>query len=191
MCETPEHFGAFVEERIEADLYPPLVRYLHLYGAEQFKPKFGTVQIFAEDVSAVPAQRAGMWTRPDVAAVRVWKGKYSTTKQVHLMSFEVKPYRTGDLAAVHQALAQAQFVNQSFLVWNRPHCVCNDPNYDYVFQSCVAHGVGLIAVHAPSNLQTFEVRLDARVVERTVDELDEFVETRFAPNTRKGIIAAL
>ena len=191
MCEAPAHFGKFNEVRPEQAIYHPLIQFLYLFGAEHFRPRHGTVQIFAEDISQVPAQQAGMWTRPDVAAVCVTRAKFAPSKTLNLMSFEVKSYDGTDISSVHQALAQARFVNNSYLVWNRPFCVCDDDNYKAIRLSCETHGIGLVVVHDPDNLRTFEFRVAPKRYEISPDALDEFVETRFSQRTKQTIVAAL
>lgn len=191
MCDVPAHFGKFNEVTPERGIYSSLVQFLPFHGSEHFRPKHGIVEIFAEDISQIPAQQAGMWTRPDVAAVSLRRARFARTKELDLISFEVKTFRGTDIASVHQALAQAQFVNRSYLVWNRPFCTCGDSNYSAIEQSCRKYGVGLLTVHDPSNLQTFEFRISPQRNELTPDELDEFIVTRFSQSAKQMIEAAI
>jgi hypothetical protein len=190
MCEIPEHFGSFKEAKLEREIYQPLVDFMHFHGSDHFRPRYGIVEIYPEDISSVPAQRAGMWTRPDVAAVCLRRAKYSTAKQLDVLSFEVKTCTGADIASVHQALAQAQFVNKSYLVWNRPACICDDQAYSEIKESCLTHGIGLMVVHDPSNLRTFEFRVAPRRKDITQDALDEFIESRFSPRTKQLVESA-
>jgi hypothetical protein len=192
MCEVPEFFGDPVIIQNEPDLYVPVETYLYQGFYELHKPRHGNARMVAAQTASLPAAGRGAWTQPDLAAVLVLRGKFTTAAEIRIFSFEVKTLAGCQLQSVHEALAHTRFVNSSYLVWNRPKCTCSDREfYAMVESNCNAYGVGLITVHDPGNLSTFEVRVRAHSKTIPADEADEFILTRFNAHQQNLILGAL
>ncbi|HEX5999305.1 MAG TPA: hypothetical protein VFZ16_07895 [Hyphomicrobiaceae bacterium] len=192
MCDVPSFFGDAVLTRTESELYQPLVDFLHsdFYTAQ--RPKHGNLRIVAQVVADVPAPAGGTWTRPDVAAVAVSRRKFAPIAHIDILSFEVKTHTGANLVSVYEALAHARFVNLSYLVWNRPACICGDhPRYQGIKDACQSHGVGLITVHNPSDRRTYDVRAAPTRSSVSDDALDDFVISRFSERNQALITNAL
>ena len=83
-------------------------------------------------------------------------------------------------------------MNFSYLVWNRPKCICGDRDrFETIQRNCGAYGIGLITIHDPKNLSTFEIRLSAQREDVAADEIDEFVTSRFDATKQDMIVDAL
>lgn len=96
------------------------------------------------------------------------------------------------LQSVHEALAHTRFVNFSYLVWNRPQCICQDREFfDLIEENCRSYGVGLITAHNPNNLGTYRIRLKAERKPISADAIDEFICTRFNAVQQGLVIDAL
>ncbi len=176
----------------ERDLYGPLEGYLHEGFFIHQKLRHGDLKIVTAITAQVPAPAGGTWTQPDLAAVGISRSKFATSAELRLFSFEVKTYGGCDLKAVHEALAHTRFVNFSYLVWNRPKCVCADREFYMTIEgNCRAYGVGLITIHDPGNLNSIEIRLDAQRKIIAADEMDEFIATRFDVHNQARIIETL
>jgi hypothetical protein len=192
MCDIPSYFGAAVLAGTESDLYRPLVNYLDSGFYTDQRPKHGNLRLIAQVVADVPAPAGGMWTQPDVAAVAVGRHKFAPSARIDILSFEVKTHRGANLAAVYEALAHARFVNLSYLVWNRPACVCSDrEKYEAIATACSTYGVGLISVHNAADLMTYEIRVPPKRSSVSDDALDEFVISRFSDANQTLISGAL
>jgi hypothetical protein len=177
---------------MESDLYQPLVDFLHSDFYTGQRPKHGNLRLIAQVVADIPAPTGGTWTQPDVAAVAVSRRKFAATARIDILSFEVKTHAGANLVAVYEALAHARFVNLSYLVWNRPACICNDrPKYDAIAGACEIHGVGLVTVHNPGDRQTYAVRVAPSRSSVSEDALDEFVISRFSAGNQALITNAL
>ena len=192
MCNVPDFYGDFSGASRERDLYEPLINYLHHHFIESLQIRRGTAHITPQDVSTITDSDGGQWTRPDVAAVLLRRNRYAATATIDILSFEVKRYTACDLPAVHEALAHARLVNFAYLVWNRPACIYKDKKtYDRIVQSCQLYGLGLVTIHDPSNLQTFEVKLQPSRTAVGEDAVDEFIESRFSTGNKSRIMLSL
>jgi hypothetical protein len=192
MCEVPEHYGDPVIVPLERDLYQPLESFINGSFFAAHRPPHGAMRAVTAQTSSIQAFEGGTWTQPDVAAVLISRNKFAATAEVRLFSFEVKTRSGCQLQSVHEALAHTRFVNCSYLVWNRPHCICGDREfYNTIDASCVAYGVGLITIHDPGNSDTYEVRRAAQNKAVGRNEVDEFISTRFGPQSQAQIIDGL
>lgn len=192
MCILPEYFGPPILLRPESSLYPRLAQFLYLGFHEAHKPRHGSLYLEVGHTHDVAAPSGGTWTRPDLAAVGISRGRFAATVEVRLFSFEVKTADGCRLQSVHEALAHTRFVNYSYLVWNRPACICDDEeNYQAILSNCAAYGVGLITIHNPNDLNTFQIRLCARRKKVAADLIDEFILTRFSPAEQARIDGAM
>lgn len=192
MCDVPTYFGDPVIVQSEHDLYQPLENYLLQGFYMVHKPKHGSMLAVTAQTALIPATGGGPWTQPDVAVVLISRNKFATTAEIRLFSFEVKTMMGCQLQSVHEALAHTRFVNCSYLVWNRPKCICQDRElYATIEANCAAYGVGLITVHDPHNLSTFEIRLAAQNKTIATNEMDEFVSTRFDAHSQALILDGL
>jgi len=192
MCDAPSFFGEAVLTGTELELYEPLVDFLRSDFYTDQRPKHGNLRLIAEVVAGAAAPAGGTWTQPDVAAVAVRRHKFAASACIDILSFEVKTHRGANLVSVYEALAHARFVNLSYLVWNRPACICNDrEKYNTLTDACITHGVGLISVHNARDLRTYEIRVTPKRSLVSDDALDEFVITRFSGANQALITSAL
>jgi hypothetical protein len=192
MCEVPEHYGDPVIVRNETDLYQPLESYVHDSFFVAHRPPHGAMRVVTAQTALIPGVGGGVWTQPDVAAVVISRNRFAASAEVRLFSFEVKTKAGCQLQSVHEALAHTRFVNCSYLVWNRPHCVCADRElYNTIQASCAAYGIGLITVHNPGKPHTYEIRHAAQNKTVPPNEIDEFISTRFDSHEQELILEGL
>lgn len=192
MCEVPVHYGDPAIVSRERDLYQPLESYIHEGFFVAHKPPHGGMLAVTAQTASILAVGGGAWTQPDVAAVLISRNRFAAVAEVRLFSFEVKTMAGCQLQSVHEALAHTRFVNCSYLVWNRSYCICADRElYNTIRVSCAAYGVGLITVHNPGNLTTYEIRCKAQNKTVAPNEVDEFISTRFDPHGQTLILDGL
>jgi hypothetical protein len=171
----------------EEELYAPFERYLNSEFYHLRKPKYGSLLLVSETIAEQGVEGGGIWSRPDIAAVAIWRHKYAPVPNVDVLSFEIKPAARANVPAVHQALAHARFANYSYLVWNRSAVDTSDARYRLIAESCRLHGIGLILVHNPSDLRTYVVALDAERKSLDPSAIDEFVELRFSARSQAKV----
>ncbi len=184
MCELRPNFGDFREVTPERDLYPLVFNYLHSDFYAVQRPRHGRVEIVAEDVSQLQVVDQGAWSRMDVAAVCIRRLRFAPVCFVETVSFEIKTRTGANLQSVHEALAHRRFAESSFLLWNRNVCTCGDQNYRLIEESCRLHGIGLITVHDPHQVHTYEIRIPAEFSIKSADAIDEFIQARFTPGAQ-------
>ena len=109
--------GAMSEYRaLEADLYKPVESFLNIQFAPRVKPSLGThLPIVAVTATTGPAS-SGVWSRPDLAMINVWRHKYQPHQVVDVYGFEVKRDEGCDLKSVHETLAHRRWVHFAYLV---------------------------------------------------------------------------
>lgn len=192
MCDIPQHYGDPLLIEQEVKLYRLLSQFLHGDFHVIHKPKYGNFFLEIAQTHAIAVPGGGTWTQPDLAAVGISRSKFATTAELQLFGFEVKTMQGCCLQSVHEALAHTRFVNFSYLVWNRPACICLDREFYLMIKAnCAAYGVGLITIHDPNNLSTFEIRLRPQRKLIDADVIDEFIVTRFNEVEKERISDAL
>ena len=156
---------------------------------DRIKPLFGEIRSISKvTASTSGGATAGLWSRPDLCLVALWRYKYGLSWHFGLHSFEVKTQTGCDRRAVYEALNHASLVNYTHLVWHNPAWDPSDRQCGDIHDRCTRHGVGLITINNPANVDTFFVRVPARYHETSGDAVDEFLETRLDPEDRQQLL---
>ena len=185
-----ENWGEPKIAAVEQELYALVERYLNLEFYLRLKPRFGSLLLVTEDISQTPAPEGGAWSRPDLAAVAVWRHKFAPQTQLDLYSFEVKRASAVDARAVHEALAHRRFVNYSYLVWNRS-ATPDTGQFALITDMCSQLGVGLIVAHDPWDPRKYSVPVVAERFPLEPDAIDAFIEMRMSQPKRTRVLEGL
>lgn len=191
-CRVPLYFGDPALAGAERDIYSPLEVFLHQGFLTELQARMVNVQLISSIIANGRLPGAARWEQPDLAAVVVKRSRFAATAHIELVSIEAKRSEDCDVRAVHQALAHKRFANKSYLAWNRSHCSCSDRDaFNRVFDSCKAHGVGLITVHSYLDPATIRVRLEAVSHSLPEDVVDEFINRQFDVIAQDKILSTL
>ncbi|MGD9786122.1 MAG: hypothetical protein AB7E80_05110 [Hyphomicrobiaceae bacterium] len=171
----------------EADLYPHVYNFLELRFREQVNPLRGDLRAISAITATAGGSGTGIWSKPDLCFVALWRHKFGTTWKLDIHGFEVKPKGRCSADAVHEALNHTSHVHYTHLVWHKPDWNSSDKACADLFGHCRRFGVGLITIDDPSAANTYTVRLEAERQDPTGDAVDEFLETRL-PEDRKQLL---
>ncbi len=175
----------------ETSLYPAIARFLNGRFPDWIRPRHGPQFCRAKEVSRKAGEDGGGWSRPDLALVSAWRPLYSNHWNVDLYGFEVKTSNSGNVPAVHEALAHARFVHFPYLIWHGGGSRIGTDAGKLVVDQCEAFGVGLIAVENVDLAESYKLTLRAKRAAPSPDSVDEFIETRFDETTRESLQAWL
>lgn len=114
---------------------------------------------FVEDTSSVGPRR-GRWARPDFILVSAIKFNLMPGAQVNVHSFELKTESGASDLAVYEALAQTRFTHFGHLVWHLPDRSRAEARLPEIEQQCEEHGIGLIRMRDPNDIEGCEILLD-------------------------------
>lgn len=180
-----------MEITVERDLYLPLRRFLDM----RFRLMLGRrlhappPQIFAEEVADVAGNEDGVWTRPDVAALAIRRGRYLPTWAADLHSFEVKTARNLDVRGAHEAKSQSRFAHFPWLVFQAVGRASAETGlFENVGLAADALGVGVITTIHADDVDSWRVESWPRRSEANDLTADAFVHERFGTAT-KSLIA--
>jgi hypothetical protein len=169
----------------EQRLMPHLRRYLD----GPFKkgldiPKSGVCVI--EDTSKMGPAR-GRWARPDFILVSAMRFELMPGAQVDVHSFELKTETGATDLAVYEALAQTRFTHFGHLVWHLPARSSAEARLQEITEQCDEHGIGLIRVYDPDDIENYEIVLDPLRKATPPSVVDGFLDLRL-DGTQRGAI---
>jgi hypothetical protein len=172
----------------EADLYPVVQSFLNIRFAPLVKPPHGTqLPLVAITATAGPAA-SGMWSRPDLAMINVWRHKYQPVSTIDLYGFEVKRDEACDLKSVHETLAHRRLVHFAYLVWHYKKADFSAEGFKVIRANCQSYGLGLITIGDPKDGTTFLIHLDASRATPDAADVDDFIETRFPEHQKSRLL---
>lgn len=173
---------------LEVDLYPVVESYLNIEFAAQLKPALGTnLPLVAITASSGPAA-SGVWSRPDLAMINVWRRKYQPVQMLDLYGFEVKRDEGCDLRSVHETLAHRRLVHFAYLVWNYRRADFSADDFKIILANCQAYGLGLITFSDQTNGRSFVCHVHAERGDPDHAIVDDFIEQRFPEELRDRLL---
>ncbi len=122
----------------------------------------------------------GKWTRPDLAAVHIWRHRFSPTFTLDLHGFEVKRTDNGNEISLFEALAHTRIVHYAHLVWHVPDPVRFASKIESVRVNCRAFGVGLITFRDHTDPMSFDaLEPPSKRADPDPELVDRFIESGF------------
>ena len=120
----------------------------------------------------------GRWARPDFVMITATKFKLLPGAQLDVHSFELKTETGATNLAVYEALAQTRFTHFGHLVWHLPRNSAFKNRLADIERQCNQHGIGLILMRDPMNVEDCEIVLDPVRKETIAADVDDFLEKR-------------
>lgn len=172
-------------------LYAPTRRFLHVSFVQRLKEQssIGDLQIYAADTSVTPGGDGGQWTRPDIAALVLGRGKFVPYWRADLHTFEVKTASGVTETSVHEANAQGRFGHYPWLVFQAVGraTISADGIYARLRKLASHLGVGMINFINPEKPQDWQIALWPRRTGADDQIADNFVRERFPAETKEQI----
>jgi hypothetical protein len=162
--------------------------YLEQRFQDRIKSVFGDLRTLSAITARSGGVGTGIWSKPDLCVIALWRYKYALTWSLDVHGFEVKTEAGCNPAAVHEALNHTSLVHYSHLVWHHPRWTEQDARCKDIRNRCARYGVGLIVFSDAGNVDSFAVVVEARRQEPAGDAVDEFIDTRFPPEQRAVLL---
>lgn len=174
---------------LEKDLYPQVQNFLELVFRNRLMPRYGDLRSISAITANAGGPATGIWSKPDLCLITLWRHKYGLRWNLDLHGFEVKPEGRCTVQSVHEALSHTTAVHFSHLTWHCPEWDERDAVCQDVLGSCTRYGIGLITFSRPDEAHLFKVRTPARRHTPSPDALDEFVETRLNAQDKEKVLS--
>ncbi len=162
--------------RSEAALMGALARYLEGPFRKGLDLPAGAACIVEDTATQGP--RRGRWARPDFILVSAMRFALMPGAQVDVHSFELKTETGATDLAVYEALAQTRFTHFGHLVWHLPEKSRAEARLAEIAQQCEQHGVGLIRMRDPDDVEACEILLDPQRKSTPPAIVEGFLQTR-------------
>jgi len=143
-----------------------------------------------QDTSA-KGPRRGRWARPDFILVSAMKFNLMPGAQIDVHSFELKTESGATDLAVYEALAQTRFTHFGHLVWHLREKSKAEARLAEIEQQCEEHGIGLIRMRDPDDIEGCEILLDPARKTTLPAIVDGFLEMRLDGNQIRKISSAI
>ena len=141
----------------EEQLYKVIKQYLDDQYHALRRPSSGNDLWRSQITPRVDIGLSGKWTRPDLAAVHVWRHRFSPTFTLDLHGFEVKRADNGNEISLFEALAHTRIVHYAHVVWHVPEPKHSAVKISSLRSNCERFGVGLITLQDHNDPMSFDV----------------------------------
>ena len=164
----------------EEELYPVVKRFLDERFSQLRQPASAIALWKSEATPRLSIDVTGKWTRPDLAAVHVWRHRFAPVFNVDLHGFEVKRADNCNEISVFEALAHTRIVHYAHVVWHRPDPLAQTERFQSIESNCRAFGVGLISFSDHCDPNSFTVHdVPPRRSSPDLTLVDRFIEAAF------------
>jgi hypothetical protein len=171
----------------ELDLYEPIANVLRNQWAREQGFDSYLVEVTAKQGSK---QTGGKWTRPDITVVGHKTFPYVPGRFLEVVTFEVKPCNTTDVASVYEALAHRRASTRAYVMAHIPHERRED--YESVLEAICEEakkfGVGVAVAEQPDDFDAWEFLLDAERFEPDPARLNEFIAQQASQSLKEQVI---
>ena len=141
-------------------------------------------EIFASDISQVPSEEGGLWSRPDLAALVFTRGKYVPYWTFSLCSFEIKTAKGMNTSAIYEAFAHTRFAHYSILFWQSKQ---DDAKLVEWLNLCSQFGLGAITAEEPNQPSSYVLHLQPKRTSVDNSTIDAFIGDRFNNEKKRRI----
>jgi hypothetical protein len=156
----------------ERDLYSPLKTSI----AGKWINRFGLDDVMVEEThSRGSKDTGGTYTRPDITVAGIRRYVY-LPKRLEIITFEVKPAEAASIMGVLEAIAHREAAHRSYVIY-----ALSRANFDKaaegerILELSQKYGVGVLLAEKPSEVETWEIVVDAVRHEPDPARLDRFL----------------
>jgi hypothetical protein len=164
--------GSGRRKAVERPLYEPIKTTMESTWIKRFG--FDEVWV-AETHSQGSKQTGGTFTRPDITVAGVRRYVF-LPKRLEIISFEIKPAESVGVMGVLEAIAHREAAHRSYVIFAmaRP-AFESSAEAERIIELAQKYGVGLVLTEDPSEVETWEILLDAMRHEPDPARLDRFL----------------
>ena len=171
----------------EDQLYEPIATVLKEQWAKAQGFDAYSVEVTARQGSR---QTGGKWTRPDLTAIGYKTFPFVPGRFLEVVTFEVKPFSTVDVASVYEALAHRRASTRAYVVLHVPEDRERDITaaVDATCEEAKRHGIGVIIATRPDSFDHWDVRHEAERFEPDPSRLNEFIAQQLSEGLKEQLI---
>ena len=169
----------------ERELYPKIKRVLET----RWKQDEGLQNLLVE-ITASQGARAtgGKWSRPDITVVAVQVYDLLPGKYLDVITFEIKPEGSWDVAAVFEAASHSKAATRSFLAIHVPRDATSIVDaLELLIDECERFGVGLMTFQDPADFESYATHVEAVRRIPSPHLLNRFLTTQLSEDARRQI----
>lgn len=173
----------------ERELYPKVKQVLET----QWKQDEGLQNVVVE-ITASQGARAtgGKWSRPDITVVAVQVYDLLPTKYLDVITFEVKPEGSWDVAGVFEAASHSRAATRSFLAIHVPQSAPLVVDaMERLIEECERFGIGLMTFKNPADFDTYETHVEPERKTPSPYLLNQFLTTQLTEEARRQIALSI
>jgi hypothetical protein len=155
----------------ERDLYHPLT----LAVQTKWLNKFGFDEVLtAETHSRGSKDTGGTFTRPDITSARIRRYLY-LPKRLEIVTFEVKTVDSISIMGVLEAIAHFEAAHRSYVIYATTRAIFDKMlEAERIIELSQKYGIGLLLVERPSEVESWDIVLEAVRHEPDPARLDRF-----------------
>lgn len=174
----------------ESELYAPVSKALEEGWSNALSHHDYLVQVTA---GAGKKGTGGMWTRPDITVVVVESYAYVPGKYLDVITYEVKPAGSWNVAGVFEAASHSRFATQTFLLMHAPDGKESMPEEELerVQRECARFEIGLGLFRDPGSYETYDFLVDPERRHPDPAEMNRFISQQLSDANRRLISAWL
>jgi len=156
----------------ERPLYEPIKATIETTWIKRFG--FDDVRV-EETHSQGSKQTGGTFTRPDLTVAGIRQYVF-LPKRLEIITFEIKPAESVDIMGVLEAVAHREAAHRSYVIYALARGDFERAaEAERIIQLAQKYGIGLVLTENPSEVETWEILLDAIRHEPDPARLDRFL----------------
>lgn len=168
----------------ERDLYSPLKKAIE----SKWIHRFGLDDVVVDEThSRGSKDTGGTFTRPDITAAGIRRYVY-LPKRLEIVTFEVKPAEALSVMGVLEAIAHREAAHRSYVVYAASRGSFEAAaEADRILELSQKFGIGVVLAERASDVETWEVILDAVRHEPDPARLDRFLNDLPSDDMKKQL----
>jgi hypothetical protein len=157
---------------VERPLYKPIKTTIETRWIE----RFGFDDVLIEETHSQGSKlTGGTFTRPDITAAGV-RTYVFLPKRLEIITFEIKPKEAVGIMGVLEAVAHREAAHRSYVMFAISRAAFeSSAEAERIFELAQKYGIGLVLTEDPSQVETWEIVLDAIRHEPDPARLDRFL----------------
>ncbi|MEK7215239.1 MAG: hypothetical protein AAB289_06565 [Chloroflexota bacterium] len=170
----------------EPDLYPAVEKALSEIWRNALNHSNFLVETTAHQGSK---PTGGMWTRPDVTVVIFDTYLYVPGKFLDLITYEVKPAHSWDVAGVFEAVSHSRAATKTYLLIHTPEGTeIPELDLERLHTECVRFGVGLAIFRDPWSHNSYKFLVEPERRQPDPEEMNQFITQQLSEPVRNRIL---
>lgn len=168
----------------ERDLYSPLKASIQ----EKWIKRFAFDNVLVDETHSRGSKNTGgTFTRPDITAIGIRRYVY-LPKRLEVITFEIKPDNEVNLMGALEAIAHREAAHRAYVIYATTRDGFDSAtDGERIMELGQKYGIGIIVTENPSNVESWEIMIDAIRHEPDPARLERFIGDLPNDNMKKEI----